>query len=286
MDCNRANKVWFGSILGTRFNSTHTNFIDWLLYCLSNLKEEELCVIASLTYSIWFARNRIVFDNHDTEDKDIIDKATSAILDYQTANLNHTSSDPTNRITSRDDNNYDNNSRNTNQHQQRDNQHANQRWKKPRRGNIKANCDANLKVNGKWGLGAIFRDNEGQILASATWEMPGFNDPATAEACALYFTTRLAVDCCFTSVEFECDSSVVVKGVNERDASPRNYLGNFLLGIWNTRQSFIFCSFSHVHRKANKVAHKLASLAHNTLDWIWLEETHPTIVPFVLRDLF
>jgi hypothetical protein len=123
-------------------------------------------------------------------------------------------------------------------------------------------------------------------LASATWEIPGFNDPATAEACALYFTTKLAVECYFTRVEFECDCSIVVKGVNERDVCPRNYLGNLFRGIWIARQSFIFCSFSYVHRKANVVAHELASLAHSTLDCIWLEDTHSTIVPFVLRDLF
>jgi hypothetical protein len=82
----------------------------------STLKEEDLCVIASLTYGIWFARNKMVFENHDTEDKVIIDKATSAILDYQTDNLNHTTSDHTNRA----NNNYNNNdgsySRNTYQH--------------------------------------------------------------------------------------------------------------------------------------------------------------------------
>jgi hypothetical protein len=160
----------------------------------------------------------MVFGNQDTEDKDIIDKATSAILDYQRANLNSPTTDHTNR-TNRTNNNYGNNygsySRNTHQHQQRANLQANQRWKKPNRGKIKANCDTNLKVNGKLGLGAIFRDDDGQVLASATWEMPDLCDPTTAEAYALYLTTRMVVDCCFTRVEFECDSSIVVKRVNE-----------------------------------------------------------------------
>ncbi|MCI27006.1 hypothetical protein A2U01_0048204, partial [Trifolium medium] len=30
----------------------------------------------------------------------------------------------------------------------------------------------------------IGRDEEGRILAAATWKTPGFNDPATAEALA------------------------------------------------------------------------------------------------------
>jgi hypothetical protein len=62
-----------------------------------------------------------------------------------------------------------------------------------------------------WGLGAIFRDEEGQVVASATWERSGFNDPATAEAFALYLTMRLAAECCFTNVEFESDCLNVSK---------------------------------------------------------------------------
>jgi hypothetical protein len=122
MECKRVNKIWFGSALGIKFNNSHSSFIDWLCYCLSTLKEEELCVIASITYGIWFARNKIVFDNHDTEDTDIIDKATTAILDYQNANINHSSSVQINNTITRNNNN----SSNINQNQQRNNQHANQ----------------------------------------------------------------------------------------------------------------------------------------------------------------
>jgi ribonuclease HI len=280
MSCSRAHRVWFGSSLGIRFNTSHTSFTDWLIYCISTLKEEDLCTIASITYGIWFARNKMVFDNYDIEEKDIINKATSAIRDYQLANIIDNRS--TNKVSYRHNSN-NSNARSTTQNQQRDNQHAG--WKKPRRGNIKANCDANLKVNGKWGLGAIFRDNEGQILASATWEVPDFNDPATAEAYALYLSMRLAVECCFTRVEFETDSSRVIDGVNGNGASPRNYLGNLIAGILHTKSHFAFSSFSHIPRKANNVAHELASLAHFAFDCIWLEEAHPTIVPFVLMDL-
>jgi hypothetical protein len=68
------------------------------------------------------------------------------------------------------------------------------KWRKPSSRVIKANSDANLSFDGWWGLGAIFRDDSGEILASATWRVPGFNDPTTAEACALYLTTLLAID--------------------------------------------------------------------------------------------
>jgi hypothetical protein len=72
---------------------------------------------------------------------------------------------------------------------------------------------------------------------------------------------------------------------NGNGDNPRNYLGNLIKGIRNIKSSFVFCSYSHIPKKANTAAHELASLAHYVLDCIWLKETHPTIVPFVLMDL-
>jgi hypothetical protein len=46
-------------------------------------------------------------------------------------------------------------------------------------------------------LGAAYRDDEGQILAAATWQTLGFNDPVTAEAMDIYNAMHVAIDCCF-----------------------------------------------------------------------------------------
>ncbi|PNX77639.1 putative NADH dehydrogenase, partial [Trifolium pratense] len=48
------------------------------------------------------------------------------------------------------------------------------------------------------------------------------------EACAWYLTVRLAIECYFTRVLFECNCSSVVKGVNERHTNPRSYKDNFI----------------------------------------------------------
>ncbi|MCI54155.1 hypothetical protein A2U01_0075403, partial [Trifolium medium] len=77
-------------------------------------------------------------------------------------------------------------------------------------GFIKINSDANLSKIGRWSLGAACRDVDGNLLASATWELPGFDDPATAESCALYHAVRFAVECCFKEVIFEIDNSRVL----------------------------------------------------------------------------
>jgi hypothetical protein len=249
MECHKANRIWFGSYLGINFNPTHRSFIDWLIYCLANLKEDELCYIAAIIYGIWFARNKKVFETHDLEDSTIINMATTTIQDYQKAmaTMQNKNSNNQNNNNSRNSDNpsiarrYTNNS----------NHNLNHKWKKPRAGTIKANCDANLKIDGTWGLGAICRNEHGQVVASATWQRSGFNDPATAEAFALYLTMRFAADCCFTSVDFESDSLKVVNSVNSQDSNLRNYFGNLIRGIQLNLARFRRVSIKHIDRKAN-----------------------------------
>jgi hypothetical protein len=279
MKCDRAHRIWFGSPLGINFNGTHTNFIDWLYYCLTTLKEEELCYLAAIIYGIWYARNKLVFENIDINDKRIIEQAYSSIKDYQSANQ-------ISNTTVRNNTSSSTRSRGHTHIQHLRSTQRNSKWRKPRAGRIKANCDANLSINGSWGLGAIFRDEEDQILASATWKTPGIHDPSTAEASALYLTMKLAIDCCFTKVEFESDCSNVIEGILEVNTNPRSYLGNLVKGIQLNRDKFIICTFHRIDRKANRVAHELASLAHSVFNNVWLEETHPLIVPFVHQDLF
>jgi hypothetical protein len=221
----------------------------------------------------------MVFENLDLEDNLVIKMATITIQDYQKANMQNKDY---NNGEHRSYNNHDNTRRNSNRVTQR----HNQKWKKPRSGIIKANCDANLAIDGSWGLGAIYRDEEGQVVASATWVRAGINDPTTAEACALYLTTRLAVECCFINVEFESDCLNVVKSVNSLISSPRNYFGNLIRGIHLNLARFRHYSFHFIDRKANRAAHKLAGLAHSSPNCVWVEETRPLIVPIVLMYLF
>jgi len=34
---------------------------------------------------------------------------------------------------------------------------------------VKANNDTCLKIEGSWGLGSVIRDEDGNVMASATW---------------------------------------------------------------------------------------------------------------------
>jgi hypothetical protein len=170
--------IWFGSKLGIKFTNTHNSFINWLNYVIANLKAEDLVHIAAITYGIWFSRNKYIFELRDIVVSNVIDKANKSILEYQLAVRSKTST--------------------TNQNNAETNPISStgpKRWSKPNSGTIKVNCDANLANPIRWGLGATFRDSEGVLVAAATWESPGPEDPSLAEAGAIYKAIHLAIEC-------------------------------------------------------------------------------------------
>ncbi|MCI22563.1 hypothetical protein A2U01_0043739, partial [Trifolium medium] len=101
----------------------------------------------------------------------------------------------------------------------RNTNNTSKKWKRPNPDTIKANSDANLAEEGRWGLGAVYRDSNGEILAAATWDTSGAMDPTMAEAKALYNTMSLAADCCFTQVEFEIDCLKLIQALRNDSAT-------------------------------------------------------------------
>jgi len=64
MNCIYARKVWFGSNLSIKFpEEPEYEFKDWLHYLISTADAETIIYAASTIYNIWFARNKIIFEN-------------------------------------------------------------------------------------------------------------------------------------------------------------------------------------------------------------------------------
>ncbi|KAK2421540.1 hypothetical protein QL285_032158 [Trifolium repens] len=273
MHCLRASKIWFRSKLGVIFDRRHTNISEWIRNALNTLEEEDLIYIAAILYAIWFARNQKVFDDKDTDDERVILSAEKSINDYQSATGSEELSTQSRS-----------NPRSTNLRHQ-NHPMTNKHWNKPNEGMIKINCDANLSKEGRWGMGAIARDSGGNLLAAATWETPGADNPTLAEAAALYHSVRLASELGFNDVIFESDNATTIGLLRREDPIPRNYLGDFVKGIRYHKGLLSSCRFSHIGREANKVAHTLASLAHEEPNRVWINNTPPQIVTALLRDL-
>ncbi|KAK2395425.1 hypothetical protein QL285_057163 [Trifolium repens] len=279
-ECSRITKVWFGSKLNINLSQgSSLSFKDWLRYAISNIQDDyTISYIASIIYNIWQARNQHIYDGIDVNEEDIINKAQKCLTEFQQTNqANPTymadtiNNNRINGVTPRDHNNHK--------------QQKESKWKCPGQGMIKVNSDANLAQDGYWGLGAICRDNRGQILAAATWSMHGMADPVLAEAQALYNAMILAADCCFTQVVFESDCLQLITAIENTEADARTYLGNIVKGIKCNRRMFRDCNFSHTGRGGNRVAHALAQIAIQEPNSVWIEEAPSKIVHLSLLDL-
>jgi hypothetical protein len=151
--------------------------------------------MAAIIYGLWFAHNQKKFEDRDIEGHITIESASASIQEYHHATNKHSQQDTNSRS-----------SNSSNNHRQRSSTNNSKQWLKPNPGIIKVNSDANLANTDRWGLGATFRDSDGELVAAATWEVPGANDPMLAEAFALYLAMMMAIYCCFQEVEFECDN--------------------------------------------------------------------------------
>jgi hypothetical protein len=217
MKCQFASRIWFGSKLGVNFNNNQIGFIEWLTHAINNLNKEDISYVAAIAYSIWFARNQQVFNLTCIDDDHVINCVNLSIQDYTSA-LN--SLNPNKSLQSQ----------HSSTHPHRNIRQTNNRirWARPNNGVIKMNCDANLTIDGSWGLGAIYRDSEGAALAAATWVVPGSRDPTLAEAWVLYKAVLLALDCGFFEVECESDNTTIVSYINDSSSKPRSYVGNMV----------------------------------------------------------
>ena len=107
----------------------------------------------------------------------------------------------------------------------------------------------------------IIRDCNGLVVAALSKYLSGRFAADQVEALAMEQGILLAQELHLSRVILESDALAVVQAVN--DNSTGNELGYILHGILFMCESFEFCSFRHVNRVFNVVAHELAQLAQN-----------------------
>jgi hypothetical protein len=71
-----------------------------------------------------------------------------------------------------------------------------------------------------------------------------------------------------------------------KDVAPKTNVGNIIRGIHCNKNEFRRCSFHHINREANQAAHKLAGLAHEEPNKVWIEEDPPQIISILISDMF
>ncbi|KAJ8646880.1 hypothetical protein MRB53_008628 [Persea americana] len=124
-----------------------------------------------------------------------------------------------------------------------------------------------------WGV--IIRDEDGLPIVALSSIGRRVGDAEEVEAYALVWALRFALEVSTRTIIVESDSLQVIKVVQspEEDFSQ---IGNIIDEAKAISRMFSSCSFTHVLRDGNRVAHSLPKHAKGYVsEHLWLEEVPP-----------
>ncbi|XP_050248495.1 uncharacterized protein LOC126695706 [Quercus robur] len=161
-----------------------------------------------------------------------------------------------------------------------------QRWVPPDEGMYKVNYDGTCFVDEeKAGIGVVVRNDRGQVMGSLAEkiEMPPTVEVLEAMAArrAMIFMEELGL----RNAIFEGDSEIVVKALVGL-CPYQSSIGHIIKDCKALRGVFQTCSFSHVRRQGNGVAHALARRARMSFPLsVWMESVPADITYLVYVDV-
>ena len=125
-------------------------------------------------------------------------------------------------------------------------------------GVFKVNYDGVLFIEtGRAGLGVVIRNSEGAVMASLSQQIPQPTTMAQVEGLVARRAVEFAFEIGTTSAVFEGDSNTISKNLNNSERSLALH-GHLIKDVKALTPFFNCCSFVHVHRQGNRVAHALA----------------------------
>lgn len=140
--------------------------------------------------------------------------------------------------------------------------------------------------NATIGLGGIFKDSRGKILAFLC-NIQLVNNPTLAEAIALRKIMFICLDLGFNSLVFEGDYCKLLVSLIYSKVKACTKLSPILFDIQVLLHQNPLWPVTFMYRKPNMVTHSLAMLAcqlHN--DLIWIEDCPSNVMSYVLFDKF
>ena len=142
--------LWFLPPLGLRFESK--NNFELTRWCRNRIEKEPIEAVEMLAvqvHGVWLSRNKLVVEGKHSKHSLMVTKSLSLLVAYQKAN-ECSKAKPT---------------------ESAQNGLRQARWCPPKPGFYKLNTDAYEDGEYSWGIGTIIRDEEGECLAAATWEI-------------------------------------------------------------------------------------------------------------------
>jgi ribonuclease HI len=233
MECEWSKRVWFDSNLTINFNrGPNSSFIEWIIQSIQHRPKQIIEEIASITYSIWFARNKLVFQEQNIPVNESLKKAMESLWDYsgKAALTKQTQTQ--------------NPSRECN----------NKSWSLPPKGTLKLNVDAHCLSDGRWGIGLLLRGDDGDCVGAFTTMVKGGEDVTMAEALGLREAQQTVNRLKLHNVAIEMDAKRVVDAILQK-SYPKVYWGRVAKSCedWFGKNQSV--SLRWVSREANAAAH-------------------------------
>ncbi|XP_075633885.1 uncharacterized protein LOC142606414 [Castanea sativa] len=138
---------------------------------------------------------------------------------------------------------------------------------------VKVNFDgAVLQGSDEAGLGTIFRNDSGLVMATLTQVIPLPTSVEMVEVLAARRALIFAKELGFDRVILEGDSEIAIRAMKSEDYSSAPF-GHIILDIKALSSHFRSLVFHHTRRRGNKVTHSLARATCNFSPFCtWMEE--------------
>ena len=156
-------------------------------------------------------------------------------------------------------------------------------WKAPPLGFYKVNTDAAASDNERIScIGVVIHGCKGEILAASCKVLPACFTAEISEAIAVLEGVLLAAKMEVSHAIIESDALSIIPAIN--DGIFGGELGHIVQNIWEVSSVFSWCSFHHLKREGNRVAHELAKVARITdKSQVW-ERTIPSPIEHIVIE--
>ncbi|XP_074374476.1 uncharacterized protein LOC141714880 [Apium graveolens] len=218
----------------------YRDFVDWLDQMLRNQPVNTSGKIITLCWSIWRARNDLIWNQRSWNSMRIVAKAWEYLSQWKSAQGRYQSA-PLQPPVQGDGAVY---------------------WVKPQHEVVKITVDAAIMEHqGVSGIGLIARDHAGNLILARTRCIVEIMNPTLAEAIAVKEALSWAKELPGANFVIESDCLVVVQLI--RSATPmRSRIGQIIEECRRSLQELNNVKLYFVKRSANMSAHELAHVAH------------------------
>ncbi|PRQ37402.1 putative ribonuclease H-like domain, reverse transcriptase zinc-binding domain-containing protein [Rosa chinensis] len=149
------------------------------------------------------------------------------------------------------------------------------KWERPPPQWCKLNFDGACEANGgNSGLGAVIRNELGELVGALAVPFAATLKPSAVEALALQEGLRYSRLLGIRNLEVEGDALCIINSLSQTE-NDLTEIGAVLEGVRLLLQEFEFVNWKHVRKKANQVAHELARSALKSVQSMFCRERGP-----------